>query len=55
MKTRLTNKLDEVRELTGRDVKRMQPMVKVLPANLQRAISQRDRQKANNIFIWLCY
>jgi uncharacterized protein (DUF4415 family) len=46
MKTRLTNKDGEVRELTDQDVKQMRPMSEVLPANLQRAIGQRGKQHA---------
>lgn len=45
MKTRLTNKDGEVRELSDRDVKQMRPMSEVLPANLQRNIGQRGRQQ----------
>ncbi|MDN3560868.1 BrnA antitoxin family protein [Vreelandella neptunia] len=45
MKTRLTNKDGEVRELTDRDVEQMKPMSGVLPANLQRTIGQRGRQQ----------
>ena len=47
MKTRLTNKDGEVRELTDQDVKQMRPMSEVLPANLQRAIGQRGRQQGH--------
>ncbi|MFN2348809.1 MAG: BrnA antitoxin family protein [Thioalkalivibrio sp.] len=46
MKTRLTDKNGEVRELTDADVKRMCPMSEVLPANLQRTIGQRGKQRA---------
>lgn len=46
MKTRLTNKEGEVRELKDQDVKQMRPMSEVLPASLQRAIGQRGRQQA---------
>lgn len=46
MKTRLTDKDGEVRELTDADVKRMRPMSEVLPANLQRTIGQRGKQHA---------
>ncbi|SER97786.1 Uncharacterized conserved protein, DUF4415 family [Vreelandella subterranea] len=46
MKTWLTNKDGEVRELTDRDVKQMRPMSEVLPTNLQRTIGQRGRQQA---------
>lgn len=46
MKTRLTNKDGEVRELTDQDVKQMRPMSEALPANLQRAIGQRGRQQS---------
>jgi len=45
MKTRLTNRDGEVRELTDRDVEQMRPMSGVLPANLQRTIGQRGRQQ----------
>ena len=46
MKTRLTNKDGEVRELTDADVKQMRPMVDVLPVTLQRTIGKRGRQQA---------
>ncbi|WP_280553746.1 BrnA antitoxin family protein [Halomonas sp. 25-S5] len=46
MKTRLTDKDGEVRELTDADVKRMRPMSEALPANLQRTIGQRGKQHA---------
>ncbi|WP_136066078.1 BrnA antitoxin family protein [Modicisalibacter radicis] len=46
MKTRLTDKHGEVRELTDADVKRMRPMPEVLPADLQRTIGQRGKQHA---------
>jgi len=46
MKTRLTDKDGEVRELTDADVKRMRPMSEVLPVNLQRTIGQRGKQHA---------
>jgi len=46
VKTRLTNKEGEVRELTDRVVRKMRPMSEVLPTSLQRAIKQRERQKA---------
>ncbi|MGM0543135.1 MAG: BrnA antitoxin family protein [Pseudomonadota bacterium] len=46
MKTRLTDKNGEVRELTDADVKHMRPMSEVLPTNLQRTIGQRGTQQA---------
>jgi uncharacterized protein (DUF4415 family) len=46
MKTRLTDKDGEVRELAEADVKRMRSMSEVLPANLQRTISQRGKQRS---------
>lgn len=46
MRKPLTDEHGEVRELTDEDFKHMQPMEKVLPADLQRAIGQRGRQKA---------
>jgi hypothetical protein len=46
MKTRFTDKDGEVRELADADVKRMRSMSEVLPANLQRTISQRGKQRS---------
>ena len=46
MKMRLTDKDGEVRELTDADVKRMRQMSEVLPANLQRTIGQRGKQRS---------
>lgn len=45
MKTRLTDRDGEVRELTDADVKRMRSMSDVLPAELQRTIGQRGQQR----------
>lgn len=46
MKTRLTNKDGEVRELTAQDVKQMRSMSEALPTNLQRTIGHRGKQLA---------
>lgn len=46
MKTRLTDKDGEVRELTDADVKRMRPMSEALPTDLQRTIGQRGKQRS---------
>ena len=45
MKKRLTDEDGEVRELTDDEVTRMRPLSKALPANLQRTIGQRGKQR----------
>ena len=45
MKTRLTDKDSEVRDLTDADVTRMRPMSEILPTDLQRTIGQRGKQQ----------
>ncbi|AHK80046.1 hypothetical protein M911_13785 [Ectothiorhodospira haloalkaliphila] len=45
MKTPLTDKDGEVRELTDDDVSRMRPLKEALPEALQRSIGQRGHQR----------
>ena len=46
MKKRLTDNDGEVRELTDDEVRQMLPASEALPANLQRTVGQRGRQRA---------